>query len=154
MKQNKLNAFTLSELLVVLVVSSIVISMTFLVLNMVRKQVVSIQENYQKKQEVRFFEARFSRDFNSHNASYDPKKKSLKLTNTKDSIRYVFSDLFIIREKDTFPIEVAKIHLFLDGTTVREKTIDAIAIALSSRFANQQLFIHQTKDAAYYINTN
>ena len=42
MKTNKLKAFTLAEMLVVLVVASIVISMGFLVLNMVRKQVIVI----------------------------------------------------------------------------------------------------------------
>ena len=50
MKHHKVKAFTLSEMLVVLVVASILISMGFLVLNMVRKQVQVIQKNYQLKQ--------------------------------------------------------------------------------------------------------
>ena len=49
MKETKLKAFTLAEMIVVLVVASIVISMSFLVLNMVGKQVSLIQNNYHKK---------------------------------------------------------------------------------------------------------
>tara|TARA_B110000091_G_C13819664_1_gene479959 strand:+ start:4809 stop:5282 length:474 start_codon:yes stop_codon:yes gene_type:complete len=152
LKQNKIEAFTLGELLVVMIVSSIVISMTFLVLNMTKRQVNTIQENYQKKQAFRFFETTLSRDFNTHTAFYDLKKKRLRLTNTKDSIRYAFLDTMILRNQDTFKIEVVKINLFLDGKIVSEKTIDAISMEASKSFTQQQLFVQQRKDAAYYIN--
>lgn len=154
MKKTKLNAFTLAEMLVVLVVASIVISMAFLVLNMVRKQVVVIQKNYQKKQEVQFFETTFSRDFNARSAFYNERLNVLMLKNSKDSIQYQFLDNYILREKDTFQIEVENKKLFLDGVQVKEKTIDAIEIDLSSNFANRQLFIHRTKDTSYYMNAN
>ena len=45
MNTKKINAFTLSEMLVVLVVSSILISMAFVVVSMVQKQVYLIQKN-------------------------------------------------------------------------------------------------------------
>jgi prepilin-type N-terminal cleavage/methylation domain-containing protein len=152
MNPNKVNAFTLAEMLVVLVVASIVISMGFVVLTMVRKQVFVIQKNYQKKQEVQFFETIFSKDFNTGSAFYHQKENSLTLKNTKDSIQYTFLDKMIVREKDTLKIEISTKKLFLDGKQVKEKTIDAIEIELSSSFANRQLFIQQTKDASYYIN--
>ncbi|MDA9316473.1 type II secretion system GspH family protein [Polaribacter sp.] len=152
MKQNKIRAFTLGELLVVMIVSSIVISMTFLVLNMTRRQINTIQENYQKKEIFRFFETTLLRDFNSHTAYYDLKAKRLSLTNTKDNIRYTFLDRMILRDQDTFQIEVVKINLFLDGKIVLGKSIDAISMEASKSFAQQQLFVQQRKDAAYYIN--
>lgn len=152
MKNKKLKAFTLAEMVVVLVVASIVIAMGFLVLNMVRKQVVLIQRNYQKKQEVQFFEVTLTRDFNARNVFYDKNKEQLILKNTKDSISYVFSDTIIIRNKDTFQIEVADKELFLDGKTVQENTIDAIEINLSENYGGKTLFIHKAKDASHYIN--
>lgn len=150
--KNKLNAFTLAEMLVVLVVSSIIIAMAFLVLNMVREQVISIHKNYQKKQEVHFFEVRFSRDFNERNGYYNEKENRFTLTNPKDSIVYSFLDKMIIREKDTFFIEVANKKLFLDGKEVNDANIDAVEINLSNEFANKQLFVQQIKDASYYVN--
>ncbi len=152
MKTNKLKAFTLAEMLVVLVVASIVISMGFLVLNMVRKQVIVIQKNYHKKQEIQLFETTLIRDFNARNAFFHKKENTITLRNTIDSIQYTFLDTYITREKDTFQIEVDNKKLFLDGSLVKEKTIDAIEINLSSNFANRQLFIQQTKDASYYLN--
>jgi prepilin-type N-terminal cleavage/methylation domain-containing protein len=154
MKETKLKAFTLAEMIVVLVVASIVISMGFLVLNMVRKQVSLIQNNYHKKQEVQLFETTFTRDFNTHSVCYHKKENILILKNTKDSVSYVFLDHFIIREKDTFNIEVVNKKLFLDGLETNEKQIDAIEINLSEQFSNKQLFIQQTKDASYYINND
>ena len=152
MKTNKLKAFTLAEMLVVLVVASIVISMGFLVLNMVRKQVIVIQKNYHKKQEIQLFETTLIRDFNARNAFFHQKDNIITLRNTKDSIQYTFLDTYITREKDTFQIEVDNKKLFLDGSLVKEKTIDAIEINLSSNFTNRQLFIQQTKDASFYLN--
>jgi prepilin-type N-terminal cleavage/methylation domain-containing protein len=152
MKINKLKAFTLAEMLVVLVVASIVISMGFLVLNMVRKQVIVIQKNYQKKQEVQFFETTFSRDFNMGSAFFNKKENRITLKNTRDSIQYTFFENYITREKDTFQIEIKNKKLFLDGGLVYEKTIDAVEMTLSSRFTNRQLFIQQSKDASYYLN--
>lgn len=151
-KQNKIKAFTLGELLVVMVVSSIVISMTFLVLDMTRKQVNTIQENYKKKQAFRFFETTFTRDFNLHSAFYHEKEKRLNLTNTKDSIQYFFLDTKVLRNQDTFHVKFVEIALFLDGKIVADKSIDAILMEASNSFGQQKLFVQQRKDAAYYIN--
>lgn len=152
MKKNKLNAFTLAEMIVVLVVASIVIAMGFTVLNMVRKQVLLIQKNYNKKQELRLFETTFIRDFSARDTYYVEDKEQLILKNTKDSIFYVFSEGIVIRNRDTFKIEIAQKKLFLDGLETKNKTIDAIEIELSENFGRKQLFIQKTKDAAYYIN--
>jgi prepilin-type N-terminal cleavage/methylation domain-containing protein len=152
MKNKKLKAFTLAEMIVVLIVASIVIAMAFVILDMVRKQVFLIQKNYQKKQEVQFFEATLTRDFNLRNAHYYKSQNRLSLKNTKDSISYVFTGTAIIREKDTFQIEVSNKKLFLDGKEIFSKTIDALGINLSENYGGKELFISQRKDAAFYIN--
>lgn len=150
MNINKVKAFTLAEMLVVLVVGSIVISMAFFVLNTVRYQIFSAQKNYKKKQELQFFENILSRDFNLNTAFF--KGNILTLTNTKGKIEYVFLDTLILREQDTFKIKVSAKKMFLDGLVVIDKTIDAIEISLSKDFNKRQLFFQQTKDASYYLN--
>ncbi|WP_405567961.1 type II secretion system protein J [Polaribacter sp. Asnod6-C07] len=152
MKDKKLKAFTLAEMLVVLVLASIIIAMGFLVLNMVKSQVISIQNNYQKKQEVQFFEATLTRDFNARNAFYNKDNNHLILKNTKDSVLYVFKDYLIIRNRDTFKIEVTNKKFFLNGKIVKENTIDAIEMNLSENYGEKFLFMHKVKDASYYIN--
>jgi prepilin-type N-terminal cleavage/methylation domain-containing protein len=152
MRNTKIKAFTLSEMIVVLVVASIVISMGFLVLNMVRKQVRVIRANYQNKHEVQLFQTIFTRDFNRRSAVYDNKKNILKLKNTKDNISYAFMDSIIIREIDTFKIAIANKKLFLNGFEVKNKSIDAIQIILSKQYSDKELFIQKTKDGAFYMN--
>lgn len=153
MSKTKLKAFTLGEMIVVIVVASIVIAMGFLMLNMVKKQVRIIQKTYHQKTALQFFEATFIRDFNTRNAYYDVSKNRVSLKSSKNSIAYTFLDDFIIREKDTFPLKIVTKKLFLEGFETRGKFIDAIEINLSEEFSNQQLFIQQTKDAAHYLNT-
>ena len=152
MKSNKVKAFTLSEILVVLVVASIVIAMAFLVLNIVRKQVVGIQNNYAKKQIINTFEKVFQRDFNNNQAIYISKTNTLMLKNTKDSIEYIMSSNFIARNKDTFDIPIENKKLFLEGFEVKNNQIDALELNLSASFGNKKLFFFQQKDASYYVN--
>ena len=142
----------MGELLVVMVVSSIVISVTFLVLDITRKQINKMKENYEKKQAFLFFQTTLSRDFNLNTAFYHVKEKRLNLMNTKDTIQYLFLDKVVLRNQDTFHVELVKIVLFLDGKIVTDKSSDAILIEASNSFAQQKLFVQQRKDAAYYIN--
>jgi prepilin-type N-terminal cleavage/methylation domain-containing protein len=152
MQTKKINAFTLSEMLVVLVVSCILISMTFVAVSMVQKQVYLIQKNLSKKQQLHFFEATLLRDFNTHRVCFIKEKNSLLLKNTKDSISYVFFDDFVIRKTDTIKISFENKKLFLEGAIVTDGEIDAIALNLLSSYADAQLFLQKTKDATFYLN--
>jgi prepilin-type N-terminal cleavage/methylation domain-containing protein len=152
MNTKKINAFTLSEMLVVLVVSSILISMAFVAVSMVQKQVYLIQKNLSKKQQLLFFEATLLRDFNTHRVFFIKQENSLLLTSSKDSISYTFFDDFVIRGTDTIKISFENKTLFLDGAMVTDGEIDAIALNLLSSYANAQLFLQKTKGATFYLN--
>jgi prepilin-type N-terminal cleavage/methylation domain-containing protein len=152
MNTKKINAFTLSEMLVVLVVSSILISMAFVVVSMVQKQVYLIQKNLSKKQQLLFFEATLLRDFNTHRVFFIKEENSLLLKSGKDSISYTFFDDFVIRGTDTIKISFENKTLFLNGAMVTDGEIDAIALNLLSSYANAQLFLQKTKGATFYLN--
>jgi prepilin-type N-terminal cleavage/methylation domain-containing protein len=152
MNTKKINAFTLSEMLVVLVVSSILISMAFVAVSMVQKQVYLIQKNLSKKQQLLFFEATLLRDFNTHRVFFIKEENSLLLKSGKDSISYTFFDDFVIRGTDTIKISFENKTLFLDGAMVTDGEIDAIALNLLSSYANAQLFLQKTKGATFYLN--
>lgn len=148
----KIKAFTLSEMLVVLVVSSIVITATFSVLTMVQKQFMIVQKNIYNKQEINFFERLLWRDFNTYTISYQKKKDLLVLTNDINSIQYSFFKGYTIREKDTFLVQITSKELFLDGNKVVDGVIDAIKIKTTPLFGSKKIFIHSSKDATYYLN--
>lgn len=148
----KIKAFTLSELLVVLIISSIVISLAFLILSMVQKQVATIQKNVNIKQQIQFIDRMLWKDFNQYSVSYNDKEDKLICTSPIDSLTYKFYDTFVLRNKDTLPIEILNKTLFLDGKEVSSGVIDAIQLETPPVFGNTEIFIFKSKDASFYIN--
>jgi competence protein ComGC len=63
----KVTAFTIAEMLVVLVISGIVISLTMLILSLVQKQLSIINTNNEKTTEIQLLERVLWQDFNRHN---------------------------------------------------------------------------------------
>jgi prepilin-type N-terminal cleavage/methylation domain-containing protein len=154
MIKNRVSAFTLAELLVVLVISSIVIALGFSVLNMVRKQVFLIQKNYRKKQTVQTFESVLKRDFNKGIAKYDSNLDRLIISSNKNDVVYQFLKGIIIREEDTLELLIGKKSFYLDGAKVTSGFIDAVELQFDESFSSKQIFLYQKKDAAYYLNSN
>ena len=152
MKTRKITAFTLSELLVVLVISSIVISLTFVVLGLVQKQISKIQRTFKDQQEIQLLERVLLQDMNRHSAFYQKEKNLLNLYSTKDSILYQFKDNYVIREKDTFHLKVIEKQFLLDNKIVDKGWIDALQLEFNQSYSAKNVFIFKIKDAAHYLN--
>lgn len=148
----KIKAFTIAELIVVLVLSSIVITIAIVVLNLVQKQVSGIQFNLQKQNEIQVLDKLLWHDFNTHKLHFFAKEEILLCTNPIDTITYQFNKDYILRNKDTIKAHVDEALFYLDAEKVIEKTIDAIEIQFSEKFQNKTLFIYKMKDATYYLN--
>ncbi len=148
----KVKGFTLSEMLVVLVISSIVISIAFLSLSMVQKQVQSIRNNLNVKQELQFLERSLWRDFNLFEVTYLNREDILSFKTSKGEIIYEFYDDYILKDQDTFLIKINDKRMYLDGVEVKEGAIDAIQLETSPIFGNTNVFIFKNKDASFYIN--
>ena len=73
MKQhNKVHAFTLSELSIVLLLSSVVVGLAFTVLGLVQKQMGAIQANFNQTLQVTTLETELWLNFNRYpNISYN-----------------------------------------------------------------------------------
>ncbi|CAA0165568.1 Prepilin-type N-terminal cleavage/methylation domain-containing protein [Tenacibaculum maritimum] len=152
MKFNKkIKAFTLSEMLVVLVISSILISLTFLILSMVQQQVEIIQGNLKRKQQVQFLERVLWKDFNEYSVVYNQENTIFLLKNSIDSLTYKFNETFVLRGEDTLPIKKVTKKMFLDGKEVFSGEIDAILLTTPTNLGNMKLFIYKAKDASFYM---
>lgn len=150
--KRKIQAFTLGELLVVLVISSIVVTLAFLTLSNVQRQVKSINDTFETQQKVIKLERLLMLDLNTRNASYDSQKKRIVLTRGKDTVSYQFAESTIIREKDTIALSPAKMLFYLDGELVSSGDIDAIECSFSDLYAQKGFFVFKKKDASHYIN--
>jgi len=148
----KTKAFTIAEMLVVLVISSIIITITIMVLNLVQGQIRSIQAIYETNTETRLLKRGLWQDFNNHNLYFDTSKNQLLCTSEKDTVIYVFHKEYIIRNLDTINVKVFEKRLFLDGEEVNNYQVDALELYLSKEIKNKKLFVFKTNDSAHYMN--
>lgn len=147
----KIRAFTLTELLVVMVISTIVISLAFLVLTMVQKQVKTIKENLYLKQAIENLDSVLWKDFNESN-NVVLEKEFISFEKELDTVIYTLQEKVIIREKDSFFIQTNDKTFFLDGLKVENGFIDALTLEFNNIYNTNKLFVYRKKDASFYLN--
>jgi hypothetical protein len=149
---NKIKAFTLSEMIVVLILTSIVVGLAFSVLGLVQKQMLAIKSNYNKSLEVNKLETSLWLDFNIYSKiEYNDFENELKFSTVLDSVTYKFLGEKIIKETDTFAISIKQKQFYFDGKILNNGQIDALKLEASKDFQNKQLFVFKQNDANAYI---
>lgn len=153
MKIKKIEAFTLSEMIVVLILTTIVVGLSFSVLNVIEKHMIIIQNNYQGQTEVRTLENVLNLDFHKYsNVEYDNNMDKLLFSNEMDSIAYQFSKSTVVRGKDTFNVSLIEKFLFYKGSETPSGPIDALKGITSSEMGSKSFFIFKINDATHFIN--
>lgn len=153
MKTNgKIPAYTLSEIIVVLILTAIVVGLAFSVLGLVQNHMSDIRKNYIQKTEIHKLEQALWLDFNRYSTiKYNAFEDKLTLSNEMDSTFYAFHKDFIVSELDTFTIPAQSKSFFLMGNTVQQGSLDAFKINTSKTFQNQQVFVYHKSGATAYI---
>ena len=150
---NKIQAFTLSEIIVVLILTIIVVGLAFSVLGLVQKQMLAIQVNYNKSIELQKLETSLWIDFNRYsNIRYDAIEDQLILKHELDSISYSFSKDIIIKAQDTFSIPIETKTFYFDGVLSTTNKTDAITLRTTKAYQNRELFIFKKNDATTYMD--
>ena len=147
----KVRAFTISEMLVVLVLSSLLIGITLVVLNLVQSQLRSIEKISENNSKIQLLERALWQDFNSYTVAYDAQTNSLQCRSEIDSVKYQISKDYIVRQTDTVFIAIDKIQCYLDGEVIASGIIDAIAIDFSQNTVRKKRFIFKRNDATLYM---
>lgn len=151
--QNKVKSFTLSELLVVMIITAIVVGLALSVLNLVQKQIRGIENNFRKTTELSLFEQRLRQDFNQHNTIlYSPNK--LALYSDTDTISYTFETEFTLRDLDTISAKVNVSKVYYEGEEIKSGYIDAISISGDRELPDYSIFVSAKMDGAHYMNKN
>ncbi|PRX57188.1 PulJ/GspJ family protein [Flagellimonas meridianipacifica] len=149
----KIKAFTLSEMMVVLLLTSIILGMVFTVLQLVQQHFKSIAGNYESHTEFNLLQQRLWYDFNQSDVVwYDAVRNEMVCSNGLDEVVYEFSGNKLIIARDTFQLEIAKKSIFLMGQEQSEGEIDALEIHLSKAIGSKQLFVYKRNAATTYIN--
>jgi hypothetical protein len=151
----KVKSFTLSELIVVMIITVIVVGIAFSVLLLVKKQIKGIEKNYQKTTQLALFEEQFWRDFNVfQQIEMNENQQNIFLKNEIDSISYQFEDDFVIRNEDTLKVQLKIENIYLDGNTVESGLIDAINFSALKEIPDYTFFVYKKNDATQYMNQN
>lgn len=147
----KVKAFTLAEILVVLVLTISVVGTAFSVLNLVQKHMNMIQENQNKRLVLKKLETVLWLDFGRYSEiDFDLENSQLWLRHELDSVSYTFFENYVVRAQDTFQIRLESKKLYFDGR-LSDGSVDAIKIKSGKQYQNAELFIYKENDATVYF---
>lgn len=136
----------------VLVISSIAVTLSFLALRNVQKQIKSINTVFEKQQKMNSLERIINADLNRFIGTYDQKNNQLTFASFNDTIHYNFKENHLFRNLDSIALKIKKTSFFLDGIEVTSGIIDAIEFSFENTYTQNGLFVYKRKDASHYIN--
>ncbi len=152
MNIKKVPGFTLTEMLIVLAISTIVVGLAFTIITLFSKNVRLIQNNYQSTTNTHLFNQQLALDFNRYpTINYNNLEEELVFKSPLDSVRYKFLEECVLRDLDTLIKTTYQKQFFFSGEKVSLGKIDAIKLIVPT---NKQLFIYKENDAFSYLNGN
>lgn len=150
MRNTKLKSFTLSEMLVVMIITAIVVGMAFSVLSLVQKQIRSIQKNFSRTTELSLFEQQLWQDFNGCN-NIGFKNEGITMISDIDTIHYIFKERFALRNRDTINARVKIEKVYYEGVEVTSGVIDAVSF-LATELPDYHVFVSSQIDPTQKMN--
>ncbi|MEX0290069.1 MAG: type II secretion system protein J [Flavobacteriaceae bacterium] len=149
----KIKAFTLSEMLVVLLITTIIVGMAFAVLNLVQRQMQGIQGNYETNTQLNLLRQSLWTDFHRfENVRYHDEHSTLHFSNELGHRTYVFEEDLIIKEQDTFKIKREYLKLYFENRAQSSGIIDALELKTTKASGKQEIFVFKQNTANIYMN--
>ncbi|MEM7487373.1 MAG: hypothetical protein AAF348_19360 [Bacteroidota bacterium] len=148
----KIEAFTLSEMLVVLILTIIVVGLAFSVLGLVQKQMNDIQISYEDRAQDNLLQQALWIDFNSYSNIYlSPQEGALLLTNEIEKKEYRFREEYILNENDTIFTDFKINKAFFLGEEVNIGKVDALEL-INDAEQVKTLFVYKRNTAMDFMN--
>ncbi|WP_299535760.1 hypothetical protein [Ulvibacterium sp.] len=149
----KINAFTLSEIIVVLLITTMVVGMAFSVLRLVQNQMNGIAGNYERNTEFNLLRQSLWIDFNRFDrVYYNEKSRELQFVNAIGQRTYRFEEDFITKDIDTFRLKWESQRFLFENNESRLGEIDALHFQTTKAFGNRTLFVFKNNAATTYMN--
>lgn len=153
MGTGKIKSFTLSELLIVMIITAIVVGMAFSVLRLVQKQIHAIQTNFDKTSTLALFEQKLWQDFNGpHTITANKQNQFVAMLSETDTVTYSFQEHYTLRNKDTIPLKLTLQKLLFNGKEVQGGDIDAIQISAATTLPDYEIFVSKKNDITFFMN--
>ncbi|MGY3793199.1 PulJ/GspJ family protein [uncultured Aquimarina sp.] len=149
---HKIKAFTLTEMMVVLVITAIVVGLAFSVLSLVQKNMRSIENNYEYQSQIRSLEVALTIDFNKYTSiHWNAKENILSLSSPNKENRYIFTKDSVYNNQDTFRLQIKDIQYFFEGKKVNSGSIDAVKLKYMKASDVHSTFVYKYNDPTIYF---
>lgn len=140
-------------MVLVIILTSIMAGLAFAVLTLVQKQMLGIQDNFNRNAELNLLEQSLWLDFNRYSTiGFDGDENELRFSTELDSVHYAFKQGYIVKERDTFHVPIKQRSLYFQGGKVGGGKVDAIKLETKRPFTDQKLFIFKTNDANQFMD--
>ena len=144
----KIKSFTLSEMLVVLIITSIVVGIAFSVLNLVRKQVAKLQSDTDKNIQYDLLKNRVTFDFYKFNDIKVLDNNQILFKSEIDSSFYEFKDDLLIVKQDTIAKNLKEVKFWYNNSEVSIGKIDAVNLVIEeTKGVFRSVFVYKNNDA-------
>lgn len=148
----KLKSFTISELLVVLIIASIVVGIAFSVLDLTRKEIQKINQNKEFEIKINQAELKLTIDINSF-SKCSVTENNLYFKNEIDSIQYQIIDRNLILREDTILSNIVDVNFFFKGKKINNGVFDALKLVVETKKdINSTVFVYKINDALNDLN--
>lgn len=144
---SKIKAYTLSEVLIVLILTTIVVSISFSILNLVHKQFYSIKGNLNETTKLQFVSTRFKLELDKHeDIILDPSKNKISFISPIDTSYVYLNKEYLLFANDS--LKMPRITYFKKGSKVSSGPIDAIKMEFDKKSLTNVIFISKSQDAS------
>lgn len=147
--KDKIPAFTLSEVLIVLVITSIVVGIAFAVLHLVTKQFNTMSNRYDERIQTQKLKQQIAVDLDSGQSIIlkDDEEKLQIINDDNLNANYEWAGDYLIRNKDTLSKTLKTIRFYYLGTEVTAGQVDGIELELKSFGRSLRLFTSKKVDS-------
>ncbi|WP_421807396.1 PulJ/GspJ family protein [Flagellimonas sp.] len=148
----RIKAFTLNEMLVVLLITALVVGMAYSVLRLVQLQMSGIASNYSEAAEIRRLKQSLWADFHSNNnVWYRSDTKEMIMANELELVRYHFREQMVVKAQDTFMVDIRELTPYFETESVTNGEIDALDVHMGKQ-GGTRLFVFKENAATSYID--
>lgn len=148
----RLKAFTITEIIIVMVITTVVAGIAFTVLRVTQKNIGNITENYSYKTNIQHLEQKLTLDFNSYTQlQWDDGKQTLVLRTPIAEKKYQFSSDSIVADQDIFAVKLHEKKLYFQGEEVVSGNIDAVALNFSGTSDQYRIFVFRPTDLTLHF---
>ena len=150
--KKKVKGFTLSEMLVVLLITVIVVGLAFTILNLVQKQMGDIRVGFEKNSEKNRLKQAMWRDFGTYSRIYYQENSSqLICENPKQRTIYQFQEDVVIRDLDSFSVQTKSPTRYFLGKSIVSGEVDALELQFLDA-SNSTMLIYKINTAESFMD--